>query len=501
MRARRDWFRGPGAIPRWIEPATWGSWGRRTGGQTEWGGAEHCLGRAPRTFVREPAPRLFSLFRRIPAAPASDVGRVRGAGWFLETLRIAIVTETLPPAQLNLQPWRYLGDLAGALQSEGHEVSVVTSTEGVQRWIGVPVERHADRYDYRSAPSLRNVLRTGRFDIGACRLTAGLFFSMPRHPPRDGFRGRLIGIFLRPLHSGRDLAKRFLDPTLAAEIRHDRHHAALYASRLLGTWSNAPAYVDRYVFLWDTDRQCGTAAGLPPSSCAVIRHPFDPFFLERGPPDLGPRLSGILSPARRRVIFTGPPEGSRGVGDMLRLAHRLPRDPATQVVLLLRDGTYSEPLIMRTRIGAHENVVVRGLLSREELRASYRVSQVAVFPYRFVRTGLVHCACAKVLESSDFSIPERALLIPGIGVRARAAPFPYVGLATAVLLLHAILVAVLPANPYRAALSFAALFAVGYCTVALIVGDTIRLSASEILAFSIRLTIFVTSFSALRGSP
>jgi len=338
--------------------------------------------------VRETAPRLFSLFRRIPAAPASDVGRVRGAGWFLETLRIAIVTETLPPAQLNLQPWRYLGDLAGALQSEGHEVSVVTSTEGVQRWIGVPVERHADRHDYRSAPSLRNVLRTGRFDIGVCRLTAGLFFSMPRHPPRDGFRGRLIGIFLRPLHSGRDLAKRFLDPTLAAEIRHDRHHAALYASRLLGTWSNAPAYVDRYVFLWDTDRQCGTAAGLPPSSCAVIRHPFDPFFLERGPPDLGPRLSGILSPARRRVIFTGPPEGSRGVGDMLRLAHRLPRDPATQVVLLLRDGTYSEPLIMRTRIGAHENVVVRGLLSREELRASYRVSQVAVFPYRFVRTGL-----------------------------------------------------------------------------------------------------------------
>ena len=88
-------------------------------------------------------------------------------------------------------------------------------------------------------------------------------------------------------------------------------------------------------------------------------------------------------------------------------------------------------------------------------------------------------------------------MIPGTGVRARAAPFPYVGLATAVLLLHAILVAVLPANPYRAALSFAALFAVGYCTVALIVGDTIRLSASEILAFSIGLTIFVTSLSAL----
>ena len=306
----------------------------------------------------------------------------------METLRIAIVTETLPPAQLNLQPWRYLGDLAGALAAAGHETSLVTSTEGVQRWNGVPVERLTERHDYRSAPLLRNMLRTRRFDIGVCRLTAGLFFSMRRRPPRGGFGGRLIGIFLRPLHSGRDLTKRFLDPTLAAEIRHDRHHAAMYASRLLGTWSNAPAYVDRYVFLWDTDRQCGTAAGLPPSSCAVIRHPFNPFFLERGPLDPSPRLGGIVSPARRRVVFTGPPEGSRGVGDMLRLPHYLPRDPATQVILLLRDGTNPEPVTTRTRVGAHELVVVRGLLSREELRTAYRVSQVAVFPYRFVRTGL-----------------------------------------------------------------------------------------------------------------
>ena len=31
---------------------------------------------------------------------------------------------------------------------------------------------------------------------------------------------------------------------------------------------------------------------------------------------------------------------------------------------------------------------MRGLLSRQELRAAYRSSHVAVFPYRFVRTGL-----------------------------------------------------------------------------------------------------------------
>src|SRR2546427_720052 len=87
-------------------------------------------------------------------------------------------------------------------------------------------------------------------------------------------------------------------------------------------------------------------------------------------------------------------------------------------------------------------------------------------------------------------------MIPDTGARGRA-PFPYVGLAAVVLLLHGILVALVPANPYRAAFSFAALFAVGYCTLALIVGDSIRLSAAEILAFSTGLTIFVTSLSAL----
>src|SRR2546422_9877905 len=87
-------------------------------------------------------------------------------------------------------------------------------------------------------------------------------------------------------------------------------------------------------------------------------------------------------------------------------------------------------------------------------------------------------------------------MIPDTGARGRA-PFPYVGLAAVVLLLHRILVALGPANPYRAAFSVAAFFAVGYCTLALIVGDSIRLSAAEILAFSTRLTIFVTSLAPL----
>src|SRR2546422_4444202 len=126
-------------------------------------------------------------------------------------------------------------------------------------------------------------------------------------------------------------------------------------------------------------------------------------------------------------------------------------------------------------------------------RRTVRPSHGPSFPSRDARFLR---GCAKVLESVDFSIREQGLMIPIAAARARA-PFPYVGLATAVLLLHAILVAVVPPNPYRAVFALAALFAVGYCTLALVVGRAIRLSAAEILAFSTGLTIFITSLSAL----
>jgi len=81
---------------------------------------------------------------------------------------------------------------------------------------------------------------------------------------------------------------------------------------------------------------------------------------------------------------------------------------------------------------------------------------------------------------------------PRVGTR-----FPLLGLALSVLVLYAIVLATLPPNPYRFAVALAAVFATGYCALALIVGDSVPLSAGEILAFSVGLTILVTSVSAL----
>jgi glycosyltransferase involved in cell wall biosynthesis len=59
-----------------------------------------------------------------------------------------------------------------------------------------------------------------------------------------------------------------------------------------------------------------------------------------------------------------------------------------QVLLLLRDGTVPGLHASRHRVGVHEVLQVRGLVTPEELRGVYQQSHAAVFPYRFVRTGL-----------------------------------------------------------------------------------------------------------------
>jgi glycosyltransferase involved in cell wall biosynthesis len=305
----------------------------------------------------------------------------------METFRIVIITETLPPERLRLQPWRYLGRLARTLQQEGHETFALTAQPGMDSWNEVPVVRHSNPRDFRTVRGLRRLIDAHGYDVGIVRMTASLFFSMRRGPTAPS-RGKLIGIFLRPLHSGPDLVRRFLDPSLIPEIRLDLHHAALLASRTLGTWPQSVPLVNDFVFLWESDRQSGISAGLPASESHVVRHPFDPFFRDRSPTNVGSRLSPTITPVPRRIVFSGPPEPTRGVNDVLRLARVLPSDEPTQVLLLLRDGAFPEPVVTRTQTGAHEVLVVRGLVTKDELRAIYRLSHVAVFPYRWVRTGL-----------------------------------------------------------------------------------------------------------------
>src|SRR5919204_2686718 len=78
--------------------------------------------------------------------------------------------------------------------------------------------------------------------------------------------------------------------------------------------------------------------------------------------------------------------------------------------------------------------------------------------------------------------------------------FPFLGLAVMVLAFYAILAVTLPATLLRTVVALTAFFAMGYATLALIGDGHVRLSAAEVLAFTVGLTILLTSLSALAVS-
>src|SRR3989442_7349950 len=92
-------------------------------------------------------------------------------------------------------------------------------------------------------------------------------------------------------------------------------------------------------------------------------------------------------------------------------------------------------------------------------------------------------------------------MIPAERPRPEGTTFPFLGFAVALLALYAIVAVVLRAgNRVRSAVAITAFFAMGYCVLALVAGGSLRLSAAEVLAFTVGLTILITSLSALTVS-
>lgn len=78
--------------------------------------------------------------------------------------------------------------------------------------------------------------------------------------------------------------------------------------------------------------------------------------------------------------------------------------------------------------------------------------------------------------------------------------FPFLGPGVIVLALYAILAVTLPVGPIRSIIALAAFFSMGYAMLALIIDGHVRLSAAEVLAFTVGLTVLFTSLSALAVS-
>lgn len=91
-------------------------------------------------------------------------------------------------------------------------------------------------------------------------------------------------------------------------------------------------------------------------------------------------------------------------------------------------------------------------------------------------------------------------MVPEEKPSSAGASFPYVRLAVGVLVLHAVLAVLYPMTALRSGVAIASFFAIGYCTLSLIAGPHVPMTSAEILAFTIGLTILITSLSALAVS-
>jgi hypothetical protein len=99
-----------------------------------------------------------------------------------------------------------------------------------------------------------------------------------------------------------------------------------------------------------------------------------------------------------------------------------------------------------------------------------------------------------------FQSAERSVIPDEESAPRAGTTFPYVPLAVGVLVLHAVLAVTYPKTLLRSVLAIASFFGMGYCVLALISGGRIPMSAAEILAFTVGLTVLVTSLSALAVS-
>src|SRR5438046_9039017 len=91
-------------------------------------------------------------------------------------------------------------------------------------------------------------------------------------------------------------------------------------------------------------------------------------------------------------------------------------------------------------------------------------------------------------------------MLPAEKPRTSGATFPYIGLAVAVLALYAILALVSPPSAIRSLVAIAAIFARGYCALALIAGNRLPMSPAETLTFTIGLTMIPPPISYLHVS-
>jgi glycosyltransferase involved in cell wall biosynthesis len=308
---------------------------------------------------------------------------------------VCLVTSGLVKANLRLQPWRYLHEVARQLAGQGHRVTVISDGGGAES----PLET-VDGVCVRRIPTVsvprwvdNRLLRQSIEQLGPDVVLWHVGLTSFLHQRIDGWAGApVVGILTSPIYRRHELARLGLG-RIARGYRLSAVHVlgALMPKRSLRRSVNG-GQLDRLVVQTVATRQRLLEHGLWAEQVQVVAPGVDPIWSAFDP--AGDTTRGRLGygASDTVVLYFGSPAPLRGLHTLIRALEIGRRTDPTLKLLILnrrradelqREDAELGQLLSDSAIGAHVQVV-SGFLDEAALVRHVAACDVVALPFEVI---------------------------------------------------------------------------------------------------------------------
>ena len=308
---------------------------------------------------------------------------------------VCLVTSGLVEANLRLQPWRYLHEVARQLADQGHYVTVVSDGGGTEASLkivdGVRVQRipTVSALRWSANPPLQRSIEQLNPDVVLWHVGLTSFL----HQRLDGWCGApTVGILTSPIYQRHELMRLGLG-RLARGYRLSAVHVlgTLMPKRSLRSSINS-GKLDRLVVQTSATRQRLLEHGLRAEQVQVVAPGVDPIWGTFDGADDATRGRLGYGPSDTVILYFGSPAPLRGLHTLIRALEIGRRsDPSLKLLILSRrradelrrEDAELGQLLNDSGIGPHVKVV-SGFLDEAELVRHVAACDVVALPFEVI---------------------------------------------------------------------------------------------------------------------
>jgi glycosyltransferase involved in cell wall biosynthesis len=308
---------------------------------------------------------------------------------------VCLVTSGLVEANLRLQPWRYLHEVALQLAGQGHHVTVVSDGGEPESLLATVDGVRVQRIPTVSAPRwsanwpLRRSIEQLSPDVVLWHVGLTSFL----HQRLEGWAGApVVGILTSPIYQRHELTRLGLG-RIARGYRLSAVHVlgTLMPKRSLRRCMNG-GMLDRLVVQTSATRQRLLEQGLRAEQVQVVAPGVDPIWGTFDGADDATRSQLGYGPSDTVILYFGSPAPLRGLHTLIRALEIGRRsDPTLKLLVLsrrraeelLREDAGLGQLLNDSAIGAHVKVV-SGFLDETALVRHVAACDVVALPFEVI---------------------------------------------------------------------------------------------------------------------